>query len=56
MMSALARMLLIHSARSAIIGAMRLALRAGTQQARNAMPNKSKATHVKVTGSELLTP
>ena len=54
--SALARTLLTHSARSAIIGSTRLALRAGIQQARSAMPNKSKATHVKVIGSEVLTP
>ena len=45
-----------HSARNAIIGSTRLALRAGTQQASSAMPNKSKATHVKVIGSEALTP
>jgi len=45
-----------YSARNAIIGSTRLALRAGTQQARRAMLNKSKATHVKVTGSEALTP
>src|SRR5213080_4384411 len=54
--SALARTLLSHSARSAIIGSTRLALRAGIQQARSAMPNKSKAPHVKVIGSEVLTP
>ena len=47
---------LTHSARNAIIGSTRLARRAGTQQARSAMPNKSKATHVKMIGSELLTP
>jgi hypothetical protein len=45
-----------HSARNAIIGSTRLALRAGTQQARSAIPNKSKATHMKVIGSEALTP
>jgi hypothetical protein len=50
------RSLPTHSARNAIIGSTRLALRAGTQQARSAMPNKSKATHVKVIGSEVLTP
>ena len=54
--SALARTLPTYSARNAIIGSTRLALRAGTQQARNAMPNKSKATHVNVIGSEVLTP
>jgi len=50
------RSLLTYSARNATIGSTRLALRAGTQQASSAMPNKSKATHVKVIGSEVLTP
>ena len=45
-----------YSARNAIIGSMRLALRAGIQQASNAMPNKSEAIQVKVIGSEVLTP
>jgi hypothetical protein len=45
-----------HSARNAIIGSMRLARRAGIQQARNAMLNKSKATRVNVIGSDALTP
>src|SRR5205807_8442666 len=54
--SALARTLLTHSARNTIIGSTRLALRAGIQQASSAMPDKSKATHVKVIGSEVLTP
>src|SRR6516165_17221 len=45
-----------YSARNAIIGSTRLALHAGIQQARNAIPNKSKATSVKVIGSEVLTP
>ena len=46
----------IYSARNAIIGSTRLALRAGIQQARSAMPNKINATQVNVIGSELLTP
>jgi hypothetical protein len=54
--SALARTLTIYSARNAIIGSTRLALRAGIEQARRAMPIKSKATHVKLIGSEVLTP
>ena|GEM_PF-2550630 len=48
--------LLTYSARNAIMGSTRLALRAGIQQARSAMLNRTKATHVNVTGSELLTP
>ena len=45
-----------YSARNAIIGSTRLALRAGIQHARNAMTTKSKATNVKVIGSDVLTP
>src|SRR5260370_36558977 len=54
--SALARTQLTHSARNAIIGSTRLALRAGIQQALSAIPNKSKAAHGKVIGSDALTP
>jgi len=48
--------LLIHSARSAIIGSTRLARRAGIQQARKAIVRSITAMKVKVSGSVALTP